>query len=217
MAKTTFTVTNTLTQATSQNVLVFTVPTQANPNYTFAAWQNLNISPNGGSQAFDFDINLSVVAVDQTTGSRSAMATIKANQVLLAEYSNLGGIGLTPATASTDTSRVTPDQSAVINATDRNGGKAILLATEWYINGKQAVRINNMNASAIATFELQPSLYFFAAVPTQTGFNYTYQLVSQQTKYVIPNPDATPSVDVTWYRQGGMAGADQFSFKPASA
>lgn len=175
MATTTFNVTNQLAYATSQNVLVFTVPTLANPNYTFAAWQNLNISPNGGSQSFDFDINLAVIAVDQNTGSRSPMTNIKANQVLLAQYSNLSGIGLTPATSGDDKSRITADQSAVINATNRSGGKAILLATEWYINGKAAVRVNNMNADAIATFELQPSLYFFAAVPTQSGFNYTPQ------------------------------------------
>ena len=217
MAKTTFTVTNTLPQDTSQNVLVFTVPTQANPNYTFAAWQNLNISPNGGSQPFDFDINLSVIAEDQNTGTRSAPTPVKANQVLLATYENLRGISLVPAVSNADVSRITAQQSGVINATDRKGGKAILLATEWYINGRAAVRVSNMNASAIATFELQPSLYFFAAAPTVTGFNYTYQLVSQQTKYVIPNPDQTPAVDVKWTRGGDMAGADQFLFSPPSA
>ena len=65
MALTQFFVKNTLSEATDQNVLVFTVPTLANSNYTFSAWQNLNISP-GGSQPFDFDIKLAVKAINPT-------------------------------------------------------------------------------------------------------------------------------------------------------
>lgn len=204
-----FAVVNSLPQSVNENVLVFLMPVNANQNYQFAAWQNLNISPNGGSQPFDFVIDIAVQAVDQTNGSASPQMPINPGQVFDVVYNNVGGISLTP---DSDTSRITPSQCGVINMLSPNPH---LIQTNWYVNGNPCCSIQNLNQKSIQTFELEPSLYFYAAIPTVQGFNYTLQQVSMQTQYIIPVSAA--DVTATWSRPGGMASADTFTFDPASA
>jgi hypothetical protein len=136
---------------------------------------------------------------------------INPGEVLQVIYNNVGGIALTPATGA-DTERVTPSQAGIVNHLTPNPH---LIQTNWYVNANPCCSIQNLNQNSIQTFELESSLYFYAAIPTVQGFNYTLQQVSMQTQYIIP----ASATDVTtiWSRPGGMAGADTFTFDPLSS
>ncbi|HEV7764045.1 MAG TPA: hypothetical protein VGQ76_03485 [Thermoanaerobaculia bacterium] len=203
-----FSVVNSLPVAVQENVLVFLMPMDANANYQFAAWQNLKISPNGGSEPFDYVIDIAVQAVDMTNGSASAKTPIKPGQVLDVVFSNVGGIALQN---DPDTGRVTPEQCGVINKLSPNPH---LIETHWFVNGNPCVAIQNLNQESIQTFQLEASLYFLAAIPTLHGFNFSLQQVSQQTQYVIPA--SADTVIATWSRPGGIQNADHFEFVPPS-
>ena len=212
MATVHFSVVNTLEKSVSENVLVFLMPVGANPDYQFFAWQSLHVGPRGGSQPFNFVVDLAVQAVNMTTGSASEKLAVNPGQVVEVVYESekVEGLVVQP---SKETGRVTPNQVGVINRLTRD---PVLIATRWYVNGELCCSIPGLNLESIQLFELQPRLYFFAAIPTEKGFNYTYQQVSRQTTYTIPSAKTT-DVTVTWSRPGGEAGPDTFTFDPPSA
>jgi len=208
VAKIKFTVINNLTQQVSENVLVFLMPVGASSDYSFAAWKVLNPGANGGNIPFEYDTNISVTAMSQGDQNKTPITPITPGQLFEARSSGVGSVQLSPNPSPLD--RLTPQQAGIFNLTN----PAMMLETEWYVNGDPTVKIKNMNKNKVTTFELEASLYFYAAIPTKKGFNYTLQQVSGQTQYVIPA--GTKEVKVTWSRPGGMAEEDKFTFDPPS-
>ena len=204
MATIHFNVENALTEVVNENVLVFLMPVAASPNFQFAAWQSLNISP-GGSEPFDYNVSIQVQAMRQDNMSTTPKVNIHPGELYDVVMSNLGGISLQKDIPNAGS--LTPDQCGVMNNT------SVLIKTLWYVNGNPCVAMPELNQNSTSIFELEPSIYFRAATPTQQGFNYTLQQVSAETPYVIPATATT--VQVTWSRDSA-GGADEFSFDPPS-
>ena len=199
-----FTVQNNLSEPVNENVLVFLMPVDASPNFQFAAWQSLAIAP-GGSEPFDYNVSIQVQAQREDNLSTTPKVNINPGDVYNVVFSNLDGITLTKDPRG---SGITPDQCAVVNQTD-----AVSIKTLWYVNGSPCVAMPGLNQGSMSIFELESSLYFRAAAPTQQGFNYTLQQVSAQTAYVLPA--SADAVTVTWSRQS-MGARDEFTFAPPS-
>ncbi|MFN6535701.1 MAG: hypothetical protein RM021_004930 [Nostoc sp. EkiNYC01] len=208
MAQIEFEVINQLTEQVSENVLVFLMPVGANRDYTFAAWQVLNPGANGGSIPFEYDTNISVAAMSQGDRNKTPLTPINPGQLLDATTSEVGSVQFSSNPSPLD--RLTSQQAGILNRTN----PSVMLETEWYVNGDPTVKIKNLNKNKVTTFELEASLYFYAAIPTKKGFNYTLQQVSAQTQYVIPA--GTKKVTVTWSRPGGISDEDKFTFNPPS-
>jgi len=202
-----FSVNNQLQASVNRNVLVFLVPEEATEDYQFAAWQNLHIGT-GGSEPFDYNIDIAVVAVDSASGSTSQKVSISPGQVFDVVDDNAGGIVLQ---SDPDTSRVTHSQCGVIN----NLNPARFIDLIWIVNGGNCCTVPNLNQGDINTFELKPKLWFYAAAPPIEGQNYKLQSVSLGTQYTIPVGNDAVTVD--WSRPGGQAGQDTFAFAPPSS
>ena len=216
MANVHFTVNNQLNQPVDENVLVFLVPTEASADFQLAAWQSLNIGT-GGSIGFGYtnDIQVQVQRMDNL--SLSKRVKIAAGQVWDAVLDNVGGLTLVQEPKNgPNHNAATLDQCVVFNEVvdPSTPNDAVLLRVMWYVNNSPCVAKPNLNFQSRSVFQLEASLYFSAAEPTDQGFNFTLQQLSNETQYFIPASAA--DVTVTWTRPGGPSGVDTFTFDPPS-
>lgn len=204
-----FTVTNQVTQNTGQRVLVFLTPTDASDaeDYNYHAWKILNPSANGGSQPFTFQDSIQLAVEDQISRSSSSTVEVLPNQSWIVTNEDYQGPVLSMISSPPPSAKVV----AVTNQTD----PAILLNSQWSVNGSPIVSQGGFNLGATQTFQLNPTLFFMVAVPTRTGFNWRLQEFSNQFKYIIPQ--GVTQVNVTWSRPSGLPGSDVLVFDPPSA
>lgn len=207
-----FTAVNALPADPNQNILLFLLPKYASSNFQLEAWQKLNPGPNNGQSTISFDLTTQVLAWAADAPNQTALNPILPGQVLGVTSNSVGALSIGPSPQDAD--RVTPLQAGVVNNTS-----AIQITTDWFVNGTEVVRIQDVNQGQIVTFEMEPTIYVMAASPTLQGrvgsFNFTVQEVSKLTSYTIP-PGVT-DITMTWTRTGGgMGGTDLFTFNPAS-
>ncbi len=212
MAKTIkFLVKNDLPGATTNHVLVFLKPVDAQSNYQYYAWQDLNPSQ-GSTQPFNFSIDISGDVIDRNTGSISAQKTINPGQCFAAINPN----GQSPyIDTSKDIGGVTSSQAGIKNQCTT---PTTSIGVDWYNLGNKVVQVGMtgsdiINVGKTVTFELQPTLYFMAADPTIVGPNFTLQAYSASTPYTLDV--SVDTVNVRWYRDS-ISGEDKFSFDPPS-
>ncbi|HEX6084784.1 MAG TPA: hypothetical protein VF266_09685, partial [Thermoanaerobaculia bacterium] len=207
---------NQLDQPVDENVLVFLVPTEASTDFQLAAWQSLKIGT-GGSIGFSYTSNIQVKVQRMDTMSTSKLVNVTPGQVWNAVLDNAGGLTLVQEPKNGPNAHAaTKDQCVVFNeiVDSTMPNDAVLIRVMWYVNNSPCVAKPNLNYQSRSVFQLEASLYFSAAEPTDQGFNYTLQQLSNETQYFIPA--SATDVTVTWKRPGGLSGEDTFTFDPPS-
>lgn len=209
---TTFTVNNSVTQSTTNHVLVFLKPLQASLNYQYLAWQDLN-PPMNGSQSFDYEIDLGVQIADAASGNppgpQSQIYSMNPSELFAA--TNPNGQGPILTTTNINQNNIASSQVGVINNCN---SPTTSLSISWTNKGIPVVNVGTakndiINQRKTVTLELEPTLYFMAADPTLVGANFTLQDYSAMTPF--PLVAGTKSVTVDWTRNG-IAAADIFTF-----
>ncbi|MGV1009985.1 MAG: hypothetical protein ACOYBY_15470 [Dermatophilaceae bacterium] len=177
---------NSVTQPTSNVVLLFLQPVSAQDNYVYSAWNVLN--PSSGSHQ----------QVDLTTSFSASVAAIGS---AVSDYTDPVGLTLgtpalvsnpnnqSPAIAGLSSRSITSDEVGLDNEcitpdTD--------LSSIWYVNGNEVVQTNNtattsLNPGFVSTFQLKQSVWvMFGQRPTTTT-TYTVQTFNQAVQIPIPN------------------------------
>jgi hypothetical protein len=188
MATTTTTihVHNSVSQATSNVVLMFLQPVTAQNNYVYSAWNVLNPSPGSWQQ---------VQLTTSFSGSISAFGSG------VSDYTDPVGLTLgaaalitdpndqSPAIGGLSTVPITPDEVGLDNECS---SPPTDLSVVWYVNGNKVVETNNtptttLNPGFTSTFQLKQSVWVMFGQRPQTTTTYTVQTFNQAVEITIPN------------------------------
>ncbi|WP_370979125.1 hypothetical protein [Agaribacterium sp. ZY112] len=211
---TTFTVKNNLSIPTTNHVLVFLKPVKASSNFQYIAWQDLNPAI-GGSQDFDYVIDLGVQVGDASSGNppgpQSPVYSINPGELFSA--TNPNGQGPILSTKNVNQGNLTSAQAGVINNCN---SPVTSLSMTWTNKGLPVVNVgvnsnDVINQGKTVSLELEPKIYFMAADPTLVGKNFTLQDFSSMTEFDLVA--GTTGVSVEWTRGNNGLGIDEFSFK----
>ena len=200
---------NSVTDVTSNVVLLFLQPVAAEDNYVYSAWNVLNPSPGSHQQ------------VDLTTSFAGSIAALGS---AVTDYTDPAGLTLgtpglitdsnnqSPAIAGTSTRSITTDEVGLDNecltpATD--------LSVIWYVNGNKVVETNNtaattLNPGFVSTFQLKQSVWVMFGQRPQITTTYTVQTFNQAVQ--IPIPNGATDVYIEAYTENGID-----TFKPVTA
>jgi hypothetical protein len=212
MATTTTTihVHNSVSDVTSNVVLMFLQPVSPEDNYVYSAWNVLNPSPGSHQQ------------VDLTTSFSGSIAALGGS---VSDYTDPVGLTLgtaalitnpnnqSPAIAGTSKQAITADEVGVDNETQTPPTD---LSVIWYVNGNKVVETNNtpdtsLNPGFVSTFELKQSVWVMFGQRPQITTTYTIQTFNQAVEIPIPNG----ATDVYIEAYTTSTGID--TFRPATA
>jgi hypothetical protein len=181
-------------------VLVFLKPQNPQRNYQIHAWQVLDGAA-GATESFDYEARIStdVTSVDANDSKViSERQVILPGQLLAASSAGRLAPLLLPAPASLAQTKLTPQQSGVINKTN----PFIQFDSNWYVSGKPVVTMPRVDLNMMVSFEYLPNFYFMVASPPLVGQTYIVQNFSDMEQYAMPI--TATEVDVTLSRNHGL-------------
>jgi len=210
MATTTTTihVHNTVTDVTSNVVLMFLQPVQPQDNYVYSAWNVLNPAPGSHQQ------------IDLTTSFSASIAAFGSS---VTDFTDPVGLTLgtpalvsdpnqqSPAIGGQSSRQITQDQVGLDNECL---SPATNLSVIWYVNGNKVVETNNtasttLNPGFVSTFQLKQSVWVMFGQRPQITTTYTAQTFGQAVE--IPIPNGATDVYILAYTDNGID-----TFKPTT-